>query len=220
MPSDNLIEHTCPGCGAKLAPRLRYCLYCYRPTTDKSVAKAHTESARQVSTTRRVDPTVVFLPEEHDAMIARSRRRRRALIVAAVAFVALIIGSTTVHLINRRAAETRRAMAREQMARRELALLGEALERFKADLGRYPTTEEGIKSLTRKPVPVSAEGRARAFNWFGPYMDGVYEVDPWGNDYVYQVTDDGRAFELFSYGPQGEAGGETRLQVSSPPPSW
>jgi hypothetical protein len=48
-------------------------------------------------------------------------------------------------------------------------------------------------------------------------MESVPEVDPWGNDYVYHTGDNGRSFELFSTGPGGETGSDSRFRVASQP---
>jgi general secretion pathway protein G len=164
-----------------------------------------------IDTTHRDDPTKVFLPEEHEAIIRRRRRRKRLLITGAVVFVLAVAASVTFYYLNRHWRESEKAMARENMVRRELRLLSDALERFRMDIGRYPTTEEGIGSLTRKPSIKEVSGG----QWFGPYLDGVYEVDPWGNDYIYEATDAGQGFTLLSYGPGGETGSGSPFQVTS-----
>lgn len=209
-------KQTCPGCGAKLARSLRYCLYCYCPLSSDTKARAHIESASAVNTTRRIDPTIVFLPEEHEAIERRKHHRKRLFIIGAIAFLIAVVCSTVWYLLNRNRHETERAMAREQMAERELGLMADALERFKADIGRYPTNQEGIRSLTHKPVGFKLEGGAQPKYWLGPYLDGVYEVDPWGNDYVYQTADGGQSFELFSPGPEGATGSGSHFYVTSP----
>lgn len=211
MASQEPTKHICSGCGAQLAANLRYCIYCYRPVRETRGARAHIEAARAIDTTHRDDPTTVFLPEEHDAMLRRARRRKRLLITAAIVFVLAVAASVTFYYLNRRWRENEKAMARAQMAQRELRLLSDALERFKMDIGRYPTTEEGVAGLTRRPSLKEVKGE----QWFGPYLEGVYEVDPWGNDYVYEATDAGQGFTLFSYGPNGETGSRSQFQVTS-----
>ena len=217
MASQGPAKHICSGCGAKLAANLRYCIYCYRPVRGERGPRAHVESARVIDTTHRADPTKVFLPEEHEAILRRARRRKRLLITGAIVFVLAVAVSVTFYYLNRHWRENEKAMAREQMARRELRLLSDALERFKMDIGRYPTTEEGVASLTRRPSLKELSGSSRAGQWFGPYLDGVYEVDPWGNDYVYEATDAGQGFTLFSSGPGGETGSGSQFQVTSEP---
>src|SRR5260370_13939819 len=106
-------------------------------------------------------------------------------------------------------------MVRQEMAVRELAMLKDSLEFFRSDIGRYPTTQEGLASLTRRPVSPNPATNQELYNWSGPYLDGVYEVDPWGNDYIYQSKDAGQSFELFSYGPEGAQAGHIQLRVAS-----
>lgn len=55
-----------------------------------------------------------------------------------------------------------------------------ALDAFKLDTGRYPTTTEGLNVLVVAPSESSE-------SWYGPYLDGGLPKDPWGNDFVYQV---------------------------------
>jgi general secretion pathway protein G len=102
------------------------------------------------------------------------------------------------------------------MAERELGLMADALEKFRIDIGRYPTNQEGIRSLTVKPAGFKLESGPQPKYWLGPYLEGSYEVDPWGNDYVYQASDGGQSFELFSSGPEGGTGSGSRFYVTSP----
>lgn len=204
------MNRTCPSCGAEISPELRYCVVCYKPAYGARVDSLHTGAAKQMGATRPVDPTVVFLPEEHEA-IERRRANRRRLIKVAAGLLLLIAGASTAWLMiaSKRAAGRQQA-AREEMARREISMLADALEQFRVDVGRYPSEKEGLQSLTRRPFSdLSA--------WSGPYLDGVYEVDPWGNDYVYRAAAGGEGFELFSYGPAGETEGTVYIRVSSAP---
>ena len=217
MATQESSKQTCPGCSAKLAQSLRYCLYCYHPLSKDHKAQAHIESASAVNTTRRVDPTIVFLPEEHEAIERRKRLRKRLFITGAIVFLLVVAGSITWQVLNRNRHKTERSFAREQMAERELGLMADALEKFKTDIGRYPTNQEGIRSLTFEPAGFKLEGGEHPKYWLGPYLDGSYEVDPWGNDYVYHAGDGGQSFELFSSGPEGETGSGSRFYVASSP---
>jgi len=172
--------------------------------------------ARKTATTHRPDPTVVFSPEKHEAMVRRARSRKRLIITAATALSVLVAGSVTLNIVNSNRRQAQKAIAREQAARRELSMLGDALERFRGDMARYPTNEEGLRCLARKPAAFEAGAAAQANYWFGPYLENVPEVDPWGNDYVYHTADGGRSFELFSPGPGGdEAGSDSQFRVGS-----
>ena len=172
------------------------------------------ELARKTATTHRPDPTRVFSPEKHAAIIRRSRNRKRIIITSAISLVVIVGGLIAWNIINRNRQEARRVLAREEAARRELNVLAEALNRFKADVERYPTNEEGLVCLTRKPAAFMVESGGSSF-WYGPYIEHLPEVDPWGNDYVYRTNDGGLSFELFSAGPGGEESFDSRFRVVS-----
>ena len=69
------------------------------------------------------------------------------------------------------------------------------------DIGRYPTTAEGLDALIRNPSGL--------MTWKGPYL-GKREIpkDPWGRFYVYRSPGQHGAYDLFSYGQDGVEGGE------------
>ena len=209
----------CPQCGAKAAPDRRYCVHCYSPV-GASASRAHVELTRETATTHRPDPTLVFSPERHEAIIRRARRRKRIITTAAIALLIVVAGSIALNIVNRDRQLAKRTMAREHAAQRELNTMAEALDRFKADVLRYPTNEEGLRCLARKPAAFEADSTGRSSYWFGPYLDNVPEVDPWGNDYVYHTQDGGGSFELFSPGPGGgETGSDSHFRVRSQTPA-
>jgi general secretion pathway protein G len=207
----------CGQCGVAVTPDLRYCLNCYSPL-GSSASRVHVELARKTATTHRPDPTRVFSPEKHAAILRRARNRKRTVITSTIALLVIVAGLVAWDLVNRNRREAQRLMAREGAARRELNLLADALNRFKADVERYPTNEEGLTCLTRKPAAFFVEGGSSSV-WYGPYIENLPEVDPWGNDYVYRTEDGGRTFELFSSGPGGEAGSDSRFRVVSQQPA-
>jgi len=80
-----------------------------------------------------------------------------------------------------------------------------ALDAFRLDTGRYPTTSEGLNVLISAPSGDSE-------NWFGPYLDGEMPKDPWGNDFVYQIPERDSANrelspKVLSLGADNEPGG-------------
>ncbi len=96
----------------------------------------------------------------------------------------------------KRVDESRRTAAKNQISAFE-----SALDMFYIDTGRYPTTEEGLTALVKKPE--------NAKNWKGPYLKKAIPKDPWGNDYVYKCPgQDGRDYDIISYGADGAEGGE------------
>jgi type II secretion system protein G len=215
MVAESPDRQRCAGCGATLAAQQRYCVNCYRPVAGARHARAHVETARQVETTRRADPTVVFRPDLHEARLRRSRLRKRAAIISAS--VTLLAAATAVAwlMLTHQSPEQRRQAARGEMAQRELRLMAEALGRFRDDVGRYPTGVENLHGLINRPAAFKPTDDPRVNQWLGPYLDSLPEVDPWGNDYVYEVADDGQSFLLYSHGPGGESGASSRFQVSS-----
>ena len=78
--------------------------------------------------------------------------------------------------------------------------LDKALEQFRIDVGRLPTTEEGLAALNAVPAGIQ--------NWEGPYLKKAVPPDPWGHPYVYvQPGTHQNDFDLLSYGRDGQAGG-------------
>ncbi len=206
----------CLQCGGRVTSDRRYCVHCYSPVGE-SASLAHVELARGTATTHRPDPTLVFSPERHAAILRRAASRKRMIITAAIALVAVVAGLIAMNMIKRGRREAAKGMARVQAAQRELNTMAEALDRFKADVERYPTNEEGLRCLAHKPAAFVEEGVGHTTYWFGPYLENVPEVDPWGSDYVYHTVDGGRTYELFSPGPGGETSSDSRFRVTSRP---
>jgi len=87
-----------------------------------------------------------------------------------------------------------------KVARAQLDALDKALDQFRLDVGRYPTSEEGLQVLVVQPSGEPA--------WNGPYLKKGVPADPWGRPYVYQLPGThGGDFDLLSYGKDGRAGG-------------
>jgi general secretion pathway protein G len=168
------------------------------------------ELARHLPSTHRPDETLVFVPERREARLRRERHRRRLLIVTAASFLVLAVAALSLWRVREHQQQQARRQRREMLARRELDLYAKSLELFRADIGRYPTAKEGLAALHKRPLLLSA--------WRGPYLEGDYSVDPWGQDYVYRASDDGAGYELFTYGPEGEAAGRVFLRVNAGAP--
>lgn len=90
--------------------------------------------------------------------------------------------------------------AKQKTAQAQIQLLATALDLYHLDVGRYPTEEEGLKSLYAKPESGS--------NWSGPYLDKAVPKDPWGRDYVYKCPGEHGPYDLSSLGADGQPGGE------------
>lgn len=94
--------------------------------------------------------------------------------------------------------------AKVQTAETQVKMLKGALQTMRLDIGRFPTTEEGLALLRSAPT----EERLKTM-WKGPYLEDALPKDPWGNDYQYtaQASTD-QDFSLFSLGADGQRGGE------------
>jgi general secretion pathway protein G len=75
-----------------------------------------------------------------------------------------------------------------------------ALDLFYLDAGRYPSTSEGLAALAQRPGNVDA--------WNGPYLrGGLVPTDPWGRPYLYRSPGEHGAYDIVSYGSDGQEGG-------------
>ena len=85
-------------------------------------------------------------------------------------------------------------------ARIQLQSLGNSLDLFYLDAGRYPSTSEGLAALVRPAGGISG--------WNGPYLKGgVVPNDPWNNPYVYRSPGERGPYDIISYGADGQEGG-------------
>src|SRR5512135_2826692 len=84
-------------------------------------------------------------------------------------------------------------------AKAQIASLEQALDKFRLDVGRYPTTQEGLNALVSNPG---------IEHWDGPYVKTGTITDPWKRPYQYQSPGTHGEFDIFSYGRDGNPGGE------------
>lgn len=84
-------------------------------------------------------------------------------------------------------------------ARAQLDALEKALDQYRLDTGRYPSTELGLNALVTRP---QSEPK-----WAGPYLKKAIPPDPWGNPFVYRAPGQKGDFDLLSYGKDGRPGG-------------
>lgn len=89
--------------------------------------------------------------------------------------------------------------AKAKTAAVQISDLEKTLELFKLDVGRYPTAEEGLEALVKKPAAAAA--------WSGPYLKGGVPLDPWSHPYLYKPGPGG-TLEILSLGADGAPGGD------------
>ena len=90
--------------------------------------------------------------------------------------------------------------AKTKTAAIQIKDLEQALEMYKLDVGRFPSTNEGLQALVRKP--------AAAAGWNGPYLKSDVPLDPWNREYNYKYPGDRGELDIFSYGQNGVPGGD------------
>lgn len=89
-------------------------------------------------------------------------------------------------------------------ARTQIEMLGAAMDTYRLDMSRYPSTENGIAALSEKPADA-----AEAAKWRGPYLKKRVDKDPWGNSYIYKSPGEKSDYELSSLGADGKEGGSS-----------
>jgi general secretion pathway protein G len=91
--------------------------------------------------------------------------------------------------------------SKSKAAKVQIESLSSAIELFRIDVGRYPTTAEGMRALVEAPAGV--------VNWTGPYLTKRdVPLDPWGNPFKYTSPSQlGDGFDIISLGADNQPGG-------------
>jgi general secretion pathway protein G len=91
--------------------------------------------------------------------------------------------------------------AKADAARIEIGQISQSLDLFKLEIGRYPSTQEGLMALISAPSGIT--------NWNGPYWKrGTVPKDPWGNEYRYAAPGTAGPYDILSLGADGKEGGD------------
>lgn len=145
-------------------------------------AGLHVEEAHQISRrggTRRLGFTLIEL----------------VVVIAVIAILATLVAPNVLRHVS---------SARDTTARSQIEMLGAALDAYRLDNARYPTSAQGLGALWEAP-----SGEPRPVNWRGPYLRKPVPLDPWSRPYVY--VSPGRAnptgYDLSSLGADGQPGG-------------
>jgi len=87
-----------------------------------------------------------------------------------------------------------------QVTRAQIDAFEKALDQYRLDTGRYPSTEQGLNALTLKPGDEP--------KWAGPYLRKDVPKDPWDRAYVYRQPGERGEYDLISLGKDGQPGGQ------------
>jgi general secretion pathway protein G len=113
------------------------------------------------------------------------------VVIAILGFIASLVGPSVMRQFGGAKVDT---------AKLQIADLGAGLDLFFLDLGRYPNTSEGLAALVTPPAGLNG--------WDGPYLKKpTVPADPWGRAYQYKSPGEKSAYELYSFGADGQPGG-------------
>lgn len=128
------------------------------------------------------------------------RQGRRGFTLIELLVVILILAILAALIVPRLI--TRTGDAKRAKAASDIAALSTALNAFRLDCDRFPSSEEGLEALRSQPGDVNG--------WRGPYLERTLPPDPWGNAYYYEYpgTQGDDSYTLISYGSDGAPGGE------------
>lgn len=119
--------------------------------------------------------------------------------------VVIILGILATYVGVKLVSEPERA--RINQAKIQIQAFEQALKIYQMENGEYPLTEQGLKALVEKPTTGNIPKKWKE----GGYLDKPkVPKDPWDNDYVYlnPGLHNPDSVDVFTYGPDGQAGGE------------
>ncbi|WP_186294221.1 type II secretion system major pseudopilin GspG [Bradyrhizobium guangdongense] len=142
--------------------------------------------------------------------VTRSRRRRRngesgftlveiLVVITIIGLIMALVGPRVLNYLGE---------SKAKAAKIQIESFSSALDLYYLDIGRYPTTNEGLAALTRgNNLP----------GWNGPYLrGGMVPNDPWGHGYVYRSPGERSPYDIISLGSDGQEGGSgTAADIAS-----
>lgn len=116
-------------------------------------------------------------------------------LLVVLAILGLLMGLVGPQVLNRLGG------AKTDTAALQIKDLEQSLELFKLDVGRYPTTDQGLQALVQEPAGVTG--------WNGPYLKkSTVPLDPWKRPYLYKYPGDHAEVDISTLGQDGAQGGE------------
>ena len=126
------------------------------------------------------------------------RRRHQGFTLLELLVVMVIIGLLAAYVGPKYFAQIGKSEVKTTKA--QIVGLEKALQQYRLDVGRYPTTEQGLAALMTKPANVN--------KWAGPYLEKNLPMDPWGRPYVFVSPGEHGDFDISSTGRDGRPGGD------------
>ena len=136
--------------------------------------------------------------------VASAKRRRRSsngesgftlvemlVVITIIGMIMALVGPRVINYLGE---------AKVKAAKIQIESFSSALDLYYLDAGRYPSSSEGLTALAQRP--------GGSQTWNGPYLKGgVVPNDPWGKPYVYRAPGEHGAYDIVSYGSDGQEGG-------------
>ena len=119
-------------------------------------------------------------------------------IMVVVVIISVLIGLVAPNILGRV------DEARVTAAQADIGTIEQALEMYKLDNFRYPTTDQGLQALIEKPTSSPEPKKWRPDG----YIKKAIPVDPWSGQYQYLSPGSSGGFDLYSLGADGQEGGE------------
>lgn len=132
----------------------------------------------------------------------RARQRQRGITLIELLVVLTILAFISALVVINVLPERDRAAVRK--AGIDIKTLEAALDQYRLDMMTYPTSDQGLKSLSEVPADAPRKDQYRP----GGYIRKGAAVDPWGRPYQYRIPGEHGAFDLYSLGADGAPGGE------------
>lgn len=131
-------------------------------------------------------------------MMIRYKKNRQGFTLIELLIVMVILGLLAALVGPRLFGHT--GKARQKTAKSQISLFETAIDAYRLETGKFPTTEQGLNALRVKPHGVE--------KWDGPYLPKEVPLDPWGNPYNYRCPSEHSDYEIVSFGADGAPGGE------------
>lgn len=131
----------------------------------------------------------------------RKRRQRGITLIELLVVLTILAFISALVVINVLPERDRAAVRKTEI---DIKTIEAALDQYRLDMLVYPTSEQGLAALSAAPSGVANASQYRP----GGYLRSTALADPWGRPYQYRFPGENGAFDVFSFGADGQAGGE------------